>query len=68
MFKYETCSYGGQLCHANLIFGLELAKAYLASCEQISAKNDAVCGHSTISVDAKPYHVIHMGSMSDVGM
>jgi hypothetical protein len=38
----------------------------LASCQQILAKKDVACSHGTISVDAKPFHVIHMGPMSDV--
>ena len=38
------------------------------SCKQISAKVDAVSSHGTISADAEPFHVIHMGPMSDVDM
>jgi hypothetical protein len=48
-------------------FGLELARS-LAHCQQISAKIDAVCGHGTISVDAEPFHFIHMGLANDVVM
>ena len=40
----------------------------LAKCQQISARIDDVCSHGTISVDAEPFHVIHMGPMSDVVM
>ena len=55
-------------CETYLIFGFDLAKPWQAACQQFSTKTDAVCCHSTISVDAEPYHVIHMGLMSDVVM
>ena len=53
--------------HANLIFGLQLANARQAG-QQVSAKFDAVDSCDTISADAEPSHVIHMGEMSDVLM
>jgi hypothetical protein len=31
-----------------------------------TVKKDAVCGHGTISVDAEPFHVIHMGLADDL--
>jgi hypothetical protein len=55
---------------ANLIFGLNLAKptCYLAIAVSTNFQPKlmlfAVTGHSTISVDAEPYHVIHMGPMN----
>ena len=59
---------GANLCQANPIFGLQLWPELGKPCGQISAKVDAVCGHGTISVAAEPFHVIHMGPMSDVVM
>ena len=55
------------LCQSHF-WAYQLAKAIGISCQQLSAKIDAVFGHSTISVDAEPFHDIHMGPMSDVVM
>ena len=55
------------LCHANVIFGLELVRAWQAVNKKL-ARIHAVCWHGTISVDAEPFHALHMDPMSDVVM
>jgi hypothetical protein len=49
------------------LFGLQLAKS-LTALQAIFYILEAVCGHGTISVDAGPFHAIHVCPMSDVEM
>jgi hypothetical protein len=49
------------LCQADPILGLSLPEAWY-TVKKIQPK----CSHGTISVDAEPFHVIHMGLVSDI--
>jgi hypothetical protein len=58
---------GPHLCLAISLFGLQLAKN-LELCPRIFSKTDAVWRNVTEYDAAEPFHVIHMGPISDDAM